>query len=75
MACGLPLGGHPEIYKKQQPACPKCGEYVEFPGFRYGICDGCKSKFELVEGTKPSLLPNSKQRAAMDKVGKTRDVT
>lgn len=60
----------PAIYKENQPTCPRCGEYLEQPGFEYGLCDGCGSKYELVTGTKPGLLPNAKQRAEMEKNGK-----
>ena len=59
-----------ELYRKFQPACPQCGEFLEQPGFEYGLCDSCGSKFELVQGTKPGLLPNRRQRAEMDKLGK-----
>ena len=59
------------LYKKNQPACPKCGEFLEHPGFEYGLCDGCGSKFEVMQGTVPSLLPNKKQRDEMNQVGKS----
>ncbi len=59
-----------EIYKANQPLCPRCGEYLEQPGFEYGLCDGCGSKFELTTGTQPGLLPNAKQRDEMEKNGK-----
>ena len=49
-------------------------EFLEQPGFEYGQCDGCRSKYELVTGAKPGLLPNKQQRAEMDKVGKARSV-
>lgn len=59
------------LYQEFQPVCPRCGEYLEQPGFEYGLCDGCGSKYELVAGTRPDLLPNLKQRAEMEKHGKT----
>jgi hypothetical protein len=59
------------LYNKNQPACPTCGEFLEQPGFEYGLCDGCGSKYEIMQGTVPSLLPNKKQRHAMNKVGKS----
>lgn len=58
------------LYKQDQPTCPHCGEFLEQPGFEYGLCDGCGSKFELTAGTQPGLLPNLKQRAEMEKHGK-----
>jgi len=70
--CGAALDNAAELYKKFQPACPRCGEFLEQPGFEYGLCDGCGSKFELVAGTKPGLLPNRKQREQMDTFGKAR---
>ena len=60
------------LYQEFQPACPKCGEFLECPGFEYGLCDKCQSRYELVSGTKPGLLPNQQQRKAMDRVGKAR---
>ena len=68
--CGLAFEDPATLYEKFQPACPRCGEFLEQPGFEYGLCDGCGSKFELVPGTKPGLLPNRQQRAEMDKHGK-----
>lgn len=68
--CGLVFEDPAALYRRSLPACPRCGEYLEQPGFEYGLCDGCGSKHELVPGTKPSLLPNKAQRAAMDKLGK-----
>lgn len=58
------------VYRQDLPVCPRCGEYLEQPGFEYGLCDGCGSKFELTAGTLPGLLPNAKQRAEMEKSGK-----
>ena len=71
MACGADFPDPALLYRRNQPACPKCGEYLEQPGFEYGVCDGCGSKFELVPGTRPSLLPNPRQRQAMDSFGKS----
>jgi hypothetical protein len=68
--CGLVFENVEELYRKFQPACPNCGEFLEQPGFEYGYCDECGSKFELPTGAKPGLLPNRKQRAEMDKFGK-----
>lgn len=68
--CNLAFKDPAALYRKFQPACPKCGESLEYPGFEYGICDNCGSKYELVEGAKPGLLPNVKQRKEMDKHGK-----
>lgn len=68
-ACGAPFDNPAAIYGKNIPACPKCGEYLEQPGFEYGLCDACGSKFEFAQGAKPSLLPNRAQREAMDQVG------
>ncbi|MBI2433235.1 MAG: hypothetical protein HYV26_10220 [Candidatus Hydrogenedentes bacterium] len=70
--CGLAFQDAGVIYAQAQPACPKCGEPLEYPGFDYGLCDGCGSKFEILEGTKPGLLPNRAQRAEMSKHGKAR---
>lgn len=69
-ACGLAFPNPAELYKKFQPVCPRCGEYLEQPGFEYGLCDGCGSKFELVVGAKPGLLANRQQREEMNKLGK-----
>lgn len=68
--CDKPLENPAALYKKFQPKCPACEEPLEQPGFHYGFCDGCGSKFELVEGTRPGLFPNKKQREAMNKIGK-----
>lgn len=70
--CGMGFEHPEEHYKTSQPRCPKCEEYLEQPGFEYGICDGCGSKFELLQGSPANLLPSSKQREEMDKVGKIR---
>lgn len=68
--CGLVFEDVEALYKRVQPECPQCGEYLEQPMFEYGLCDVCGSKLELVDGTKPGLLPNKKQRAEMAKRGR-----
>lgn len=68
--CGAAFSDPAKIYAQFQPACPHCGEFFEQPGFEYGLCDGCGSKHELVQGSKPGLLPDRKQRAEMAKHGK-----
>jgi hypothetical protein len=68
--CGMVYEEPALLYKRTMPTCPRCGEYLEQPGFEYGLCDTCGSKFELAGGTRPSLLPNKAQRAEMDKFGK-----
>ena len=70
--CGLVFENPAVPYKLFAPACPKCAEPLEQPGFDYGICDGCGSKYEIVEGTKPGLLPNFQQRKDMDRHGKAK---
>jgi hypothetical protein len=70
-ACGCEFDMPELIYDRIQPTCPKCEEPMEQPGFDYGLCDCCGSKFELVEGTKPGLLPNKYQRAEMRKHGRS----
>jgi len=72
--CNLDFEDVSALYRAVVPACPRCNEPLEQPGFDYGLCDGCGSKYEIVEGTKPGLLPNRQQRAEMDKHGKTRSV-
>ncbi len=67
--CGTPFENPRLLYAKIPPVCPKCGEPLEQPSFDYGLCDGCGSKYEIVEGTKPGLLPNRQQRAEMEKHG------
>ena len=67
--CGLVFPDPAFLYSRSMPACPRCGEYLEQPSFEYGLCDVCGSKYELVTGTKPSLLPNKAQRAKMEKEG------
>lgn len=70
-ACGFDFEVPEMIYSRTQPACPRCEEPLEQPGFDYGLCDYCGSKFELVEGTKPGLLPNKRQRDEMRKHGRS----
>ena len=70
LCCGLLFKDPAALYEKTTPACPQCGEFLEHAGFEYGYCDNCDSKYELVAGAKPSLLPGPKQREAMNKVGK-----
>lgn len=69
-ACGTPFDNPAAVYAKTIPACPRCGEYLEQAGFEYGMCDECGSKYEFVQGAKPSLLPSRAQREAMDKNGR-----
>ncbi len=69
--CGLVFEDPAALYRRFQPACPKCQEPLEQPGFDYGYCDSCGSKFELMDGAKPGLLPNQAQRNEMDKHGKS----
>ena len=59
------------VYRRFQPACPACQEFLEQPGFEYGFCDGCGSKYEIMTGSKPGLLPNKAQRAEMNKHGRS----
>lgn len=68
--CHLEFSDIEKLYQKRQPMCSKCGEFLESPGFEYGACDGCGSKYEFVDGAKPSLLPDKRQRDEMDQVGK-----
>lgn len=68
--CGLVFDDPPFLYKRFQPTCPRCHEFLEQPNFEYGTCDGCGSKYELMPGTRPGLLPNKAQRQEMDKHGK-----
>ena len=70
--CGLDFGDPAVFYNRIQPSCLGCGEFLEQPGFEYGICDGCGSKHELVDGGKPCLLPNERQRKAMNLHGRAR---
>ncbi len=70
--CGMAFENPAALYNRSLPVCPKCEEFLEQPGFEYGTCDGCGSKFELVSGTLPGLLPNRAQREAMNKIGRMR---
>lgn len=63
--CSLAFENVAALYAKYQPSCPRCGEFLEHPGFEYGLCDGCGTKFELMEGAKPGMLPNLEQRKRM----------
>ena len=73
--CNHDLGDPRPFYHHQnQPKCPVCEEHLEQPEFEYGVCDGCGSKFEIMAGTKPTLLPNKKQRDAMHMHGRSREV-
>ena len=69
--CGMAFDTPRALYQRFQPQCPQCGEFLEQPDFDYGHCDACGSKFEIVQGTKPGLLPNAAQRKEMEKHGKT----
>lgn len=70
--CGLDFPNPAKLYEPFQPMCPRCEEFLEQPNFEYGICDGCGSKFELMSGIPPGLLPNRAQREAMNKIGRIR---
>jgi len=72
--CGLDFGEPRAHYAKVQPQCPRCNEFLEQPEFDYGLCDGCGSKYELVPGSKPGLMPNKAQRAEMDRHGRSRSI-
>jgi len=72
--CGLVFENPAALYNKIVPQCPRCEEPLEQPGFDYGLCDRCGSKHELIEGAKPSLLPNLRQRQEMNRFGKSRSV-
>ena len=69
--CRRPFADPEKLYARHLPVCPGCGEYLEHPSFLYGLCSGCGSKYELMPGAKPSLLPNKSQRESMDKQGKS----
>ncbi|MFA7691948.1 MAG: hypothetical protein GX117_02005 [Candidatus Hydrogenedentes bacterium] len=69
--CQLVFEEPEQLYRRFQPACPRCAEPLEQPQFDYGFCDRCGSKFELMEGAKPGLLPNKRQRDEMNKQGKS----
>ncbi len=70
--CGQTFETPQHLYARFQPSCPKCEEPLELPGFDYGLCDGCGSKYEIVEGAKPGLLPNRRQREEINKHGRAR---
>jgi hypothetical protein len=70
-SCGEAFSDPAALYKQNQPACPSCGEFLEHTGFEYGLCDVCGSKYELVQGALPSLLPNRKQREDMNLTGQS----
>lgn len=65
--CGLVFTDVGALYEAHQPACPDCQELLEQPGFEYGLCDECGSKFEIVGDMIPNLLPNRAQREEMDR--------
>lgn len=69
-SCNTPFENAGQLYQKRIPVCPHCGEHLEHPGFDYGLCDGCGSKFEVMDGTKPTMLPNKEQRASMEQYGR-----
>ncbi len=69
--CGMEFDEPSLLYQRTQPICLQCREPLEQPSFDYGFCDGCGSKFELMDGAKPGLLPNQAQRNEMDKHGKS----
>ena len=70
--CQSPIEDPQGAYRRHVPQCPRCEEFLEHPGFEYGVCDGCGSKFELVNGALPGLLPNKRQRDAMNEHGRSR---
>jgi hypothetical protein len=72
--CNAPFDDPRALYALRQPACPHCGEFLEHPGFEYGLCDDCGSKYELVENCVPGLLPNAQQREAMNQTGRSRSI-
>ncbi len=72
--CGLEFENPGKIYSQHKAVCPQCDEPLEQPNFDYGACDACGSKYEIVENTKPGLLPNKEQRDAMNIYGRSRDV-
>jgi len=72
--CGLIFQNVPALYNLPVPMCPQCKEPLEQPYFDYGLCDGCGSKYEIVPGTKPGLLPNKQQRAEMAKFGTAKNM-
>lgn len=72
--CQLVFDEPRALYAKNQPMCPRCGEYLEQPGFDYGLCDGCGTKYELAEGTRPGFMPNKEQRTEMERYGRSRSI-
>ena len=68
--CGQVFENPLALYAQFQPKCPRCAEPLEQPGFDYGLCDGCGTKYEIVENTKPGLMPNQRQREEMRKTGR-----
>lgn len=70
--CALVFEDPRALYRLNLPSCPRCGEYLEHPGFEYGLCDACGSKFEIMPGAKPGLLPNKRQRDEMNRYGKAK---
>lgn len=70
--CGFIVENLGAVYSLAQPICPKCDEPFEYPNFDYGFCDACGSKYEIMEGTKPGLMPNKAQRVEMNKHGRGR---
>ncbi|MDZ4859741.1 MAG: hypothetical protein SGI88_12230 [Candidatus Hydrogenedentes bacterium] len=71
--CGAAFENSGQLYQSFQPQCPHCAEFLEQPGFDYGMCDTCGSKFELPDGAKPGLLPNKEQRQRMGIFGQIRN--
>lgn len=72
--CSADFENPAAMYRRFQPKCPRCEEFLEQPSFEYGSCDGCGSKYELTAGTPPVLLPNRAQREEMDKNGRIRSI-
>ena len=68
--CGQPFENPAALYAQFQPHCPRCAEALEQPNFDYGLCDGCGTKYEIVENTKPGLIPNRKQREEIRTTGR-----
>ena len=72
--CGLIFQSVEALYKQAVPLCPQCKEPLEQQYFDYGLCDGCGSKYEIVPGTKPGMLPNKEQRKQMAQHGIAKDL-
>ena len=51
--CGAAFSDPANIYAQFQPAFPHCGEFLEQPGFEYGLCDGCGSKHNSCKAARP----------------------